>query len=37
MGKKKKEHITFDQICKIKKNIPFAKINKETTKKKKKK
>ncbi len=36
MAKKKKEHITFDQMCKIK-NIPFSKINKETTKKKKKK
>ena len=26
MGKKKKEHITFDQMCKIKKNIPFTKM-----------
>ena len=37
MGKKKKEHITFDQMYKIKKSIPFAKINRLTIKKKKKK
>ena len=27
MGKKKKEHILFDQMLRIKKNIPFSKVN----------
>jgi hypothetical protein len=27
MGKKKREHIVFDQILKPKKNIPISKIN----------
>lgn len=30
MGKKKKEHIVFDQTLKIKKSIPFITINKST-------
>lgn len=27
MGKKKKEHILFNQMLRIKKNIPFSKVN----------
>lgn len=27
MGKKKKEHVVFDQMLKQKKSIPFAKVN----------
>lgn len=27
MGKKKKEHILFDQKLRIKKSIPFSKVN----------
>lgn len=27
MGKKKREHIVFDQTLKQKKRIPFAKVN----------
>lgn len=27
MGKKKKEHILFAQMLRIKKNIPFSKVN----------
>lgn len=33
MGKKKREHIVFDQMLKTKKQIPFSKINKQGTKK----
>lgn len=29
MGKKKREHVVFDGMRKIKKNIPFSKINRE--------
>ncbi len=29
MGKKKREHIVFDQTLKPKKSIPFAAINKK--------
>ena len=36
MGKKKREHIVFDQMLKIRKTIPFGKVNavqkKNTTK-----
>gem|GEM_PF-6132296 len=27
MGKKKKEHVTFDQMASKKTSIPFAKVN----------
>ncbi len=37
MGKKKREHIVFDQTLKPKKNIPFAMINKSTNRLKKNK
>ena len=37
MGKKKREHIVFDQMLKQKKSIPFSIINKECSKKQKKK
>ena len=37
MAKKKREHIVFDQMLKQKKNIPFSMVNKENTKKRKKK
>lgn len=33
MGKKKREHIVFDQMLKEKKTIPIAQINRYTTKK----
>ena len=36
MGKKKREHVVFDQMLKQKKSIPFSKINKEVAKKGKK-
>lgn len=29
MGKKKREHITFDQTLKSKKSIPFSFVNKQ--------
>lgn len=29
MGKKKREHVVFDQMLKCKKSIPFSMINKE--------
>lgn len=32
MGKKKREHVVFDQMRKQKKSIPFAKVNKEVQK-----
>ena len=35
MGKKKREHVVFDQMLKPKKNIPFYLINKQTPNKKK--
>ena len=35
MGKKKREHIVFDQMLVTKKNIPFSVVNKKCTKKKK--
>lgn len=34
MGKKKREHIVFDQMLKQKKSIPFSLINKNNTKNK---
>ena len=37
MGKKKREHVVFDQMLKQKKRIPFSKINKEGSKKQKRK
>lgn len=30
MAKKKKEHITFDRVCKVKPSLPFAKTNRLT-------
>jgi len=30
MAKKKKEHVTFDRVCKVKPNLPFAKTNRLT-------
>lgn len=30
MGKKKREHIVFDQTLKQKRSIPFGKVNKAT-------
>lgn len=35
MGKKKREHIVFDQMLKPKKSIPFSAVNKQNNKKKK--
>lgn len=35
MGKKKREHIVFDQMRKVRKSIPFSKINSESKKKEK--
>ena len=32
MGKKKREHIVFDQMLKQKKSIPFSLVNKECSK-----
>lgn len=29
MGKKKREHVVFDQMLKQKKQIPFSKVNKQ--------
>ena len=37
MGKKKREHVVFDQMLKDKKSIPFSTINKEYPKKQKRK
>jgi hypothetical protein len=37
MGKKKREHIVFDQTLKPKKNISFTKINRKTKDSKRKK
>ena len=37
MGKKKREHIVFDQMLKQKKSIPFSSINREDSKKTEKK
>ena len=37
MAKKKREHIVFDQMLKIKKSIPFSMVNKQSSKSKKKK
>ncbi len=37
MGKKKREHVVFDQMLKQKKSIPFSIINKEGAKKQKRK
>lgn len=37
MSKKKREHVTFDQIHKVKKSIPFATANKACPLGKKKK
>lgn len=34
MGKKKREHIVFDQMLKPKKSIPFSVVNKKNMKKK---
>lgn len=33
MGKKKREHVVFDQMLKQKKSIPFSIINREGSKK----
>lgn len=33
MGKKKREHIVFDQMLKQKKSIPFSTINKQGSRK----
>ena len=30
MAKKKKEHVTFDRVCKVKPSLPFAKTNRLT-------
>lgn len=30
MGKKKREHIVFDQMLKLKQSIPFTRINAKT-------
>ena len=35
MGKKKREHVVFDEMLKTKKTIPFSFVNKQTTKRKK--
>ena len=35
MGKKKREHIVFDQMLKQKKSIPFSQVNKACGNKKK--
>ena len=35
MGKKKREHIVFDQMLKPKKSIPFSVVNKQQNTKKK--
>ena len=35
MGKKKKEHVVFDQMLKTKKSIPFSMVNKQNVKGKK--
>lgn len=35
MGKKKQEHIVFDQMLKTKKSIPFSIVNRQNTEKKK--
>lgn len=32
MAKKKREHIVFDQMLKIKKSIPFGKVNRKEEK-----
>ena len=32
MGKKKREHVVFDQMLKQKKTIPFSIVNKEVLK-----
>ena len=37
MGKKKREHVVFDQMLKQKKTIPFSVVNKEASKKQKRK
>ena len=37
MAKKKREHIVFDQMLKIKKSIPFSMVNKQNLNNKKKK
>ena len=31
MAKKKREHVVFDGMRKVKKSLPFGKINKQTT------
>ena len=37
IAKKKREHIVFDQMLKPKKSIPFSRVNKQSSKSKKKK
>lgn len=32
MGKKKREHVVFDQMLKLKKSIPFSMVNKQNVK-----
>ncbi len=36
MGKKKREHVVFDQMLKQRKSIPFSMINKQCVSKKRK-
>ena len=37
MGKKKREHVVFDQMLIPKRTVPFSMVNKQNTKGKKKK
>lgn len=37
MGKKKREHVVFDQMLKLKQSIPFTKVNTKTHQSKEKK
>ena len=37
MGKKKREHVVFDQMLKQKKSIPFSLMNRDITQKQKRK
>ena len=34
MSKKKKEHVTFDLVCKVRPSLPFAKTNRLSASKK---
>ena len=33
MGKKKREHVVFDQMLRVRKSIPFSKVNSDCNKK----